>query len=349
MDNEVDSFVKHCRGCLLVSAPNPPEPMKRHELPNAPWEDLAIDFLGPLPEGQYLFVVVDYYSRYYEICEMVSITAEDTIRELIVIFSRFGIPLSLTADNAPQLSEECDAFANFCHTNGIKLINTIPYWPQMNGEVERQNRTILKRLQIAQELGHNWKDELQRFLLTYRASPHTTTGRSPAELLFGRKIRTKIPQLANARMVEDEAVRDRDHFQKAKGKEYSDEKRLARERPISEGDRVLSKRMRKDNKLSSEYTNEEFIIKRKFGSDVIVESVETGKQYRRNVAHLKKIPNDAGSIENVPDLQSTIDPDTADSEMAPENTNHQSEDGELAQPRKRHRQEPTWFQNYIPH
>lgn len=36
------------------------------------------------------------------------------------------------------------AFGNYCETNGVKLIKTIPYWPQMNGEVERQNRGAIR-------------------------------------------------------------------------------------------------------------------------------------------------------------------------------------------------------------
>ena len=37
--------------------------------------------------------------------------------------------------------------------------------------------------------------QLQRHLKMYRATPHPTTGRSPAELLFARKFRTKLPDV----------------------------------------------------------------------------------------------------------------------------------------------------------
>ena len=39
-----------------------------------------------------------------------------------------------------------------------------------------------------------WQQELQKYLFVYRSPPYTTTGVSPAELLCGRKIRTKIPE-----------------------------------------------------------------------------------------------------------------------------------------------------------
>ena len=67
--------------------------------------------------------------------------------ELDRIFSIHGIPLSVRTDNATNLvSEEFEAFLT---ENGISHSNTTPLWPQANGEVERQNRTLLKILKIA--------------------------------------------------------------------------------------------------------------------------------------------------------------------------------------------------------
>jgi len=49
----------------------------------------------------------------------------------------------------------------------------------------------------------------------YLSTPHSTTGVSPAELLFGRKIRTKIPEIADY-SIDDIAVRDQDSEKKRK-------------------------------------------------------------------------------------------------------------------------------------
>lgn len=351
LDMDVDGFVKKCRGCTLVSAPEAPEPMSRRNLPSGPWEDIAIDYLGPLPEGQFLLVVIDYYSRFFEVCEMRSITAAATIKELTIIFSRFGIPLSLTADNAPQLSKECEEFSNFCRTHGVKLINTIPYWPQMNGEVERQNRTILKRLQIAQELGQDWRNELQKFLLTYRATPHTTTGRSPAELMFGHRIRSKLPQFSSFRK-EDEDTRDRDHISKEKGREYSNNKRQSCESNITVGDYVFAKRMKKDNKLCTEFMNEEFVVLSKHGADVTIKSLTSGKEFRRNLAHLKRIQhNFTETTTDDNDRQSVLE-DKVECGVAEDRESGEVSKGdrdEALRGRCRKRKEPSWFEDYVPH
>ena len=92
------------------------------------------------------------------------------------------------------------------------------YWPQENGEVERQNRSLKKRLQISQIECHDWKEDLQNYLLMYRSSPHTSTGKSPAALMFGGRImRDKIPQIEFPMEI-DEEMQEKDKEKKERGK-----------------------------------------------------------------------------------------------------------------------------------
>ena len=60
----------------------------------------------------------------------------------------------------------------------------------------------------------NWRTELQTFLLHYRATKHATTNVSPAELLFNRSIKTKIPEMQ--RHTVPAKLRARDRRQKEK-------------------------------------------------------------------------------------------------------------------------------------
>lgn len=66
IDKEAERMVKY-KDCTLVSTPSLPNPMKRRIFPTASWVDIAINCMGPLPSSDYLFVIVDYYSRYKEI------------------------------------------------------------------------------------------------------------------------------------------------------------------------------------------------------------------------------------------------------------------------------------------
>ncbi|XP_055522753.1 uncharacterized protein K02A2.6-like [Wyeomyia smithii] len=165
--------------------------MTRRPLPDRPWVDIAIDFLGPMPSSEYILVVIDYYSRYMKLEIMSKITAEETIKRLGRIFRIWGPPRTITLDNAKQFVS-CE-FDSYCKLKGINLNHTSPYWPQANGEVERQNRSLLKRMKIANALNNDWKAELNHYLELYNNTPHTVTGKAPSELLQSRRLRTKLP------------------------------------------------------------------------------------------------------------------------------------------------------------
>ena len=310
MDKDVEKHVKSCHSCQLVGAALVLEPTVRPTFPNAPWEDLAIDLMGPLPNGQNLLVVVDYYSRFFEVAIMKSTTSFKVIMELERMFSVHGIPLTIKTDNGTQFVS--DEFQAFLKQNMIIHRTTTPLWPQANGEVERQNRTLLKTLKIAQSEGKDMKRELYRFLLAYRSTPHQTTGVSPSELLFGRTIRTKLPTLSKVSQNElldhfsyndksvpmyrkDESVRERDAERKLVGKEYADEKRNACESSVKVGDDLLLKQ-KKLNKLSTEFEKTPYKVIEKQGSQVTIQS-PLGKTVKRNVTFTKPLVRDGQSLD----------------------------------------------------
>ena len=144
------------------------------------------------------------------------------------IFARYGFPQSARADNGPQfVSVE---FENYLRENGVEHRKSPPLWPQANGEVERQNRTLLKAIKIAVAEGKNWKEELPKFLLAYRSTPQLTTGATPAFLMFGRELKTKLPEMRGERHRQDEGMREQDWMKKLTGGQYADCKRRAGER-----------------------------------------------------------------------------------------------------------------------
>ena len=97
---------------------------------------------------------------------MKSTISAKIIEALTPMFARFGFPFSLRTDNGPQfVSEEFEAFLR---TNGIQHQKSTPLWPQVK-EVERQNRSLLKFLQIAHLEGKNRRTEFLVWLMTYRS------------------------------------------------------------------------------------------------------------------------------------------------------------------------------------
>lgn len=313
IDTDAEHYVRACKGYTLVSASNPPNPMRRRQLPVQPWIDVAIDFLGPLPSGHYLFVIIDYFSRYKEIKITKTIDATYTLNILKEIFSRLGVPVSITADGRQFTST---LFVDFCNEFGVRLFHSIPYWSQQNGEVERQNSIyILKRLRISQTQKSNWQDDLLSYLTMYNSTPHSVTGKTPAELFYRRQFRDKLPSIVD---VEFEAVdletKAKDTQTKEKGKEYADRKRHAAESTIEVGEKVYRNAMTKENKLSTTFNDIPHTVINKKGNDVELENENNGQRLRRNVVHLKRVEGQWKVCEEVNnyDRVSSVDGNSSD-------------------------------------
>ncbi|XP_055543706.1 uncharacterized protein K02A2.6-like [Wyeomyia smithii] len=152
---------------------------------------------------------------------MSKITAKGTVSRLNRIFTRLGYPRTITLDNGKQfMGTDLDAYSK---AKGIFLNHSTPYWLQENGLVERQNRSLVKRLQISHALGRDWKQDLHDYLIMYYTTPHSVTGKTPTELMYGHTIRSKLPAVNDVETAPTTTeYRDRVQVLKAKGKEIED-------------------------------------------------------------------------------------------------------------------------------
>ena len=132
-------------------------------------------------------------------------------------------------------------------------------------------------------------EELDDFLLAYRTTPHTVTGEVPADIFFGRSIRTKIPSFKEfgAKQHGMKEMEKRDHEKKQKIKRYADQKVKAVPSDIEVGDKVLLKREKYIHKLSSRWQNKIFMVVNRYGNSVVIQD-SLGRRYKRNVSCIKK-------------------------------------------------------------
>lgn len=244
---------RKCRATKETVTPT----VKTTRMPDRSWQDLGLDLLGPMPTREYLLVLVvklvDYFSRWVKVDVIKSATSEVIIKCLDKQFSRYGVPSTLRTDNGTNLaSAEMEEYLN-------EMASSI-HWPRANRDVERQNRSLLKATRAADAEMRDWRLESNKFLLAYRSTPHTTTGRSPAELLFIKKMSTKLPEIPDLDESGElgyQQTGDRDAEKKQVGTDYVDKRHQAVENYIQEGDLVLLKK-RKENKLSSYYEKEPY-------------------------------------------------------------------------------------------
>ena len=91
---------------MSVSPRNPPEPVKVSTLPERPWDEVSIDFLGSIKTSNYFMVVIDDYRRFPVVETLTSISAKSVIPRLDRIVAMFGIPSICRTDNGPPLNGE---------------------------------------------------------------------------------------------------------------------------------------------------------------------------------------------------------------------------------------------------
>ena len=260
MDERVSAIVGACVACQATVNTPSQEPVKSTELPKGPWENLAVDYYGPLPSGEYVLVVIDEYSRFADIDFTTSTSAKATIPKLDRIFSSYGIPLHLKSDNGASFNS--DMFSDYCKFMGIEHHTITPLHPRANGLVENFNRMINKVIRTSAIERKCWKQELFKFLRNYRATPHVTTGKCPSDLLLqSRTYRVRLPELSTFQK-DDKEIRERDAKKKSQAKEYADRKCYVKPSSIQVGDAVLVRNENK-GKLEPKYDRPYTVVEKK--------------------------------------------------------------------------------------
>ena len=190
MDQKIEETVKEWTECQQSKASPPVAPLCSWQWPTRPWSCIHIDFsesMNNLP----LIVIVDAQSKWIKVVKMNSTTATATIQELKTVCARFGIPKSIISGNGPQFT--LGEFTEFYHLNGIRHVCVLPFHLSSNGLAEHAVQTFKKGFKKMSE--GSVQDKIAHFLFSYHITLQTTTGTSPAELLMGRILRSRLLHL----------------------------------------------------------------------------------------------------------------------------------------------------------
>ncbi|XP_036335034.1 uncharacterized protein K02A2.6-like [Rhagoletis pomonella] len=186
MESEIEDIVKMCAPCQATRHENAHAPVHWWETTKNPWSRLHVDFDGPF-QGKIFFIVVDSFSKWLEVFLVKSTSSQSAIKPLRSLFATHGLPDEIVSDNGTAFTS--DEFKTFMQDNLIRHIRCAPFHPSSNGQAERMVQTTKDFLKKTPE----WQDidlRLSRFLFNQHITPHTSTGRSPAELMFKRQLKT---------------------------------------------------------------------------------------------------------------------------------------------------------------
>ena len=190
MDSEIESCVKQCTDCQTSRKLPPVAPLHPWARPERPWTRIHIDYAGPF-EGKMFLLLIDAYSKWLEIHVTSTSTTTATIELMRRTFASVGLPETVVSDNAATFTSE--EFGEFMRRNGIQHVRSPPYHPASNGLVERAVQTFKEGMK--RQKSGTLNTRLSQFLLRYRITPYSSTGTSPSEPLWGRKLRSTLDLL----------------------------------------------------------------------------------------------------------------------------------------------------------
>ena len=199
LDTMVERRINGCLGCQATTYKPVRDPLRPTPLPDRPWQRVDMDFWGLLPSGEYLLVIIDEYSRYPEVEFVRSTSAQAVIPHLDRIFSTHGFPEMAKTDGGPPFNGH--DYHPYMQWAGIHSVVVSPEDPEANGLAENFMKTMNKVWHIAHIEGKNHQQELYKFLRHYRATPHSSTGKAPAEVLFNRPFQVRLPQKTNQHKI----------------------------------------------------------------------------------------------------------------------------------------------------
>jgi transposase InsO family protein len=102
------------------------------------------------------------------------------------IILKFGIPQVLLTDQGSNFLSEL--FSNVCKLLRVKRIKTSAYKSQANGALERTHGVLVEYLRrYILENQTDWDCWISYATFVFNTTPHSGTGFTPFELLFGRK------------------------------------------------------------------------------------------------------------------------------------------------------------------
>lgn len=210
MENQIRTTVKKCSICQRQKK----QKKKFGKIPakdadETPWSTVCIDLIGPYTvkttEGDrelLAMTMIDPASSWFEIAEIDNKDAETVAltfdREWLCRYPR---PERVISDRGSEFIAA--EFSELLTSYGIKRKLITAKNPQANSIVERVHQVIgnmLRSFDLEEQTldpKDPWKGYLSSVAFAIRATPHTTLGASPSQLVFGRDMILPIQYRAN--------------------------------------------------------------------------------------------------------------------------------------------------------
>ena len=182
LDADIADYTRRCQECIHWSQP-PKEPLQAHDMPQEPWERIALDDF--YMHGRLYILICDYFSKFPFLFQVKATSFANLRDHLEELFSVEGIPNDIMSNIGPPFNGK--EFSSFLTGLGIRHTTSSTNYPRSNGFIERQIQTMKRLMEKASSTGRSHQEALSGL----RAQPLGDGLPSPAEILHGRSLVTR--------------------------------------------------------------------------------------------------------------------------------------------------------------
>jgi hypothetical protein len=157
-----------------------------------PFRRWALDFVGQIHPAsskghRFMLVTMDYFMKWTEVVLLKNMMHREVIQFISeYIIHRFSILQTLTTNQGSSFMSHqvCD----FAKSLKIKLLSSLPYYAQANGQDESSNKILIKLIKKKiEENPRRWREVLSEALWAHRISKHSATKVTPFKLVYGQE------------------------------------------------------------------------------------------------------------------------------------------------------------------
>ena len=192
---DIESYVKACDACQRYKdfPQKTSGKLQPLEVPKEPWRHISMDHIVGLPEAQgynAILVVVDRFSKMIELIPTCDTNTSSDLAEQLFknVWKHYGLPDSIVSDRGPTFISQFTL--ELYKKLGIKAKPSTAFHPQTDGQTEKINHYVETYLRIYCEgQEKEWPSFLETAQFAYNNAKQTSTGYSPFEVVYGRKVK----------------------------------------------------------------------------------------------------------------------------------------------------------------
>ena len=100
LNADIVDYTRRCQECIRQSEP-PEEPLQAHDVPQEPWERIAMDYF--YMNGRLYILIYDYFSKFPFLFQVKTTSFANLKDHLMELFSVEGTPDEIMSNNGPPL------------------------------------------------------------------------------------------------------------------------------------------------------------------------------------------------------------------------------------------------------